>query len=289
MRKVITTLARLVPNRAKEILLGSPSNPSRVAEVIHDALNRIPGNAFPCLPCAGFLEGYKMKVDWSRFRAFVYGTWEPEIVEAVTEVVCKGFVAIDVGAHLGYYALILSRLVGTNGRVIAFEPMPSNFQVLSENIQLNDCKNVQIVNKAVSDRSGHFEARLPTESKLPSSFSLLETEDVESIVVNTISLDDFLRDWDHRVDFIQIDVEGAEGMVLEGARRTIERYHPILLVEVHHFGGPLESSQVPCQLVELGYELKWLLKWHSTSHVLATWKGAASGQDSAGGSRLTLK
>jgi len=213
-----------------------------------------------------------MKVDWSRFRAFAYGTWEPEIVKAVTEIVHEGFVVIDVGAHLGYYALILSRLVGANGKVIAFEPIPLNFRILSENIELNQCKNIQAVNKAVSDRSGRCEGAPPIETN-SGSFSLLKKEGAPTIAVDAVSIDDFLKDRDCSVDFIEIDVEGAEGMVLDGARKTIESYHPTLLVEVHHFGTSLESSSVPLQLMELDYELNWLLKWEDTSHVLATWKG----------------
>jgi FkbM family methyltransferase len=281
VRRVITALAGLIPNQAKEILLGSPSKPSWMAGVIHGILNRIPGEPFPCLPCAGILEGYRMMVEWTRFRAFAYGTWEPEVVKAVIEVVHEGFVAIDVGAHLGYYALILSRLVGSNGRVIAFEPIPSNFRILSENIELNGCKNVQVVNQAVSDRSGCCELA-PHALSNSSSFSLLKNGGTKTIAVDAISLDDFLKDWHRPIDFIEIDVEGAEGMVLDGARKTIESYHPVLLVEIHHFGSCLESSQVPRQLMELDYELRWLLKWEDTSHVLATWKGGSQSKGLGG-------
>src|SRR5882762_1467823 len=219
MRRVITALAGLVPNRAKAILLGSPSNPSWMAGVIHGTLNRIAGEPFPCLPCAGILEGYRMKVEWSRFRAFVYGTWEPEVVKAVTEVVHEGFVAIDVGAHHGYYALILSRLVGPKGRVLAFEPMPPNFQILTENVDLNHCANVEVVNKAVLDKSARLDAS-PRNEKDSASFSLLSNQNAQSIGVDAISLDDFLTHREGRINFIGIDAEGAEGMVLKGALKT---------------------------------------------------------------------
>src|ERR1700733_4485215 len=109
------SLGRIIPNRTKEVLLGSASNPSWIADLIHGVLNRVPGEPFPCLPCHGVLSGFHMRVDWSRFRAFVYGTWEPEVVAALTEVIRDGFVAIDVGAHHGFYALLLSRLVGPTG------------------------------------------------------------------------------------------------------------------------------------------------------------------------------
>lgn len=276
MRSIIARLARLVPRRFKEVVVGSRAHPSWAAETIHRTLNQVPGEKFPCLPCAGILEGYRMRVDWSRFRAFVYGTWEPEIVRALTGIVREGFVAIDVGAHLGYYALILSRLVGPTGRVIAFEPMPSNFRILSENIKLNRCTNVRLVNKAVSDRSERFEANFPTESDLPSSFSLLNREGAESIAVDTISLDEFLIGWNGPVDFVEIDVEGAEEMVLKGAQKTIRTHRPTLLVEIHHFVTPLEASPVPRQLIELGYKLEWLSKSETTSHVLATCSVRAS-------------
>jgi FkbM family methyltransferase len=172
--------------------------------------------------------------------------------------------------------------------VIAFEPVPSNFRILSENIELNGCKNVQVVNQAVSDRSGRCEAA-PHPASNSGNFSLLRNEGVKTITVNAISLDDFLKDWGRRIDFIEIDVEGAEGMVLDGARKTIESYHPILLVEVHHFGARLESSQVTRQLKELDYELSWLLKWEDTSHVLATWKGGSPSEVSEDGSRPSVQ
>lgn len=288
MRKVIMSLGRMIPNQGKEILLGSPSAPSWIAGFIHGVLNRVPGEPFPCLPCHGVLKGFQMRVDWSRFRAFIYGTWEPEVVKAVTEVIHDGFVAIDVGAHHGYYALILSRLVGPSGRVIAFEPTPSNFRILAENVKLNHCGNVEIVNKAVSDKSGDIEIELRNEGD-SGSFSLLDKQGVHPIKVGSISLDDFLKEREGPVNFIEIDVEGAEGMVLKGAQKTIEAYHPVLLVEVHHFGTPLASSCVPDQLKELGYDLTWLLKWENTSHVLGTWKGTPSGTASPDHSRTTAQ
>jgi len=272
LRRIVTSLARLIPNRAKEILIGSPSNPSRIAHLIHGVLNRLPGEAFPCLPCHGLLEGYRMKVDWSRFRAFIYGNWEPEVTKAMTEVVHEGDVAIDIGAHLGYYALILSKIVGPTGRVIAFEPMPENYQVLSENIEMNRCKNVQIKNMAVSNRSGRCEGIPPAKTN-SGTFSLITQESSNTIEVNATSLDEYLSNWNRPINFIQMDVEGAEGMVVEGARKTIEAYYPVLLVEVHHFDSSLEASPFPGQLMELGYDLTWLSKCDITSHVLATWNG----------------
>jgi len=215
-----------------------------------------------------------MRVEWSRFRAYIYGTWESEVVRALTEVVQEGFVAIDVGAHHGYYALILSRLVGSKGSVIAFEPIPSNFQILTENINLNRCANVEVVNKAVSNKSARLEAS-PRNDKDSATFSLSSNKVGESIAVDAVSLDGFLVHREGPIDFIGIDAEGAEGMVLMGARKTIESHHPILLIELHE-GGDFEPSQVPGLLMELGYDMKWLSHWNGTSHLLASWKKSGS-------------
>ena len=270
MRKTIASLSGYVPNWIKEKLVGSPGHPNVTANVIHTILNRFPGESFPCLPCTGILKGFRMKVEWSRFRAYAYGTWESEVVRAVTEVVHEGFVAIDVGAHHGYYALILSRLVGPHGSVIAFEPIQSNFQILKENIELNHCTNVELVKKAVSNETARLDASA-RNIKDSASFSLSGSLVGESVGVDAVSLDGFFADRQGPINFIGIDAEGAEGMILKGARKTIDSHHPILLVEVHE-GTDFEPSQVPGLLMELGYEMKWLSRWKGTSHVLASWR-----------------
>jgi hypothetical protein len=74
----------------------------------------------------GALKGYRMSIDWNRFRSFVYGTWEPEVLGAVTATVKPCMTVIDIGAHIGYYTLLFVKFVGPNGRVVAFEPrLPS--------------------------------------------------------------------------------------------------------------------------------------------------------------------
>lgn len=275
MRRMISALSALIPSSLKRRLVGSPEDPTAVANAVHSVLNRVPGEPFPCLRCAGVLEGFRMRVDWSRFRAFAYGTWEPKVVRAVTEVVHEGFVAIDVGAHHGYYALILSRLVGSSGRVIAFEPMPLNYSILAENICLNNCSNVEIVNKAVSDISGRLKAGLRNQSD-SGTFSLLKEDRVQLLDIDATTLDDFLKYREGQVDFIEIDVEGAEAQVLTGALSTIKLHHPALLIEVHHFADGLDSGHISRQLTELGYELRWLSRERGVSHLLAIWRNVSS-------------
>ena len=82
------------------------------------------------------------------------GCFEPFQTELVVNEVRPGDVAIDLGAHIGYYTLLLARLVGPTGRVLAFEPDPDNFALLSRNVEMNGYANVELFNAAASDRPG---------------------------------------------------------------------------------------------------------------------------------------
>ena len=241
-----------------------------MANTIHLLLDQLPGDRFPILSCGGELEGYRMRIDWSKHRSFVYGTWEPHVVEALVQAVEPGTVAVDIGAHIGFYTLLLSKRVGQSGLVVAFEPLPPNFRVLRENLQLNFCPHVRAVNKAVTDRPGRLEATIPREEALPGSVSLFADYGGEPVVIDTVTLDEFVRGLTTPVHFIKIDVEGAEDVVLAGAIETIKSCHPKMIIELHHFNFPREQHPVLPMLREFGYKLRWLNQWDLTSHVMAT-------------------
>jgi FkbM family methyltransferase len=273
----MTTAMRLLPQGLKQKLVGSPAAPSWIANRVHSILNRLPGPELVCLPCQGLLAGYRMKVDWSRFRSFIYGTWEPEVIQAIREVVPEGSFAMDIGAHIGFYTLVLSKLVGSAGKVTSFEPMPETFKILAENVAMNDCRHVKVINKALLERPGRVMAHPPDSQPLPGGVSLVADFGTQAVSVEATTLDEFMRAEKGRVDFIKMDVEGAENLVLEGGRHTIEAQHPAMLIEVHHFNGAAEASPVPGQLVAWGYQTRWIDRWESTSHLLAVW-GGANGQ-----------
>ena len=82
------------------------------------------------------------------------GTYESHFARLTAKLVRPGMLAFDVGAHSGYFTLILSRLVGETGKVISFEPQPRPSNDLRRHIELNNLSNVEVVEAAVSDRSG---------------------------------------------------------------------------------------------------------------------------------------
>lgn len=215
-----------------------------------------------------------MRVDWATQRAFIYGSWEPEVQRAVVSLVREGYRTFDIGAHIGYYTLILSKLVGNSGSVVAFEPLSDNFQVLRENIAVNSCFQTEPVAKAVWHSSGQLELAVQADAaeSFPRRASAMTKVGERRVLVDAVSLDDLWANRTESVDFIKIDVEGAEEQVLRGAREMITRSHPAFLIELHHFHCSPEDSPVPSMLASFGYRVRWLDRSHSTSHITAVWR-----------------
>jgi FkbM family methyltransferase len=153
--------------------------------------------------------------------------YEPLATKLFQSLVKEGMTVVDIGANIGYYTLLASKLVGESGKVYAFEPESNNFADLMENINLNHPNNVIPLFKAVSDKLG--EAKLFVSENESGEHSLVQCEsrkDVHPMPVQTVTLDETVR----TADFIKIDVEGHEYNVLEGAERILSN-KPTLLIE----------------------------------------------------------
>lgn len=166
------------------------------------------------------VEGNKMLLSRDRIslQIAVSRVWEPRNTELIKSEIREGEVVLDIGAHIGYFTLIFSRLVGPNGRVYAFEPDPGNFAILKKNIEMNGCRNVVLEQKAVSDRAGQGVLMCWSLQGLESAGT---KKSKESEVVDTIVLDEYLRNENRRISFIKIDIEGHEFSALRGAWRIL--------------------------------------------------------------------
>jgi len=152
---------------------------------------------------------------------FLMGWNERESVACCQKLIKPGMTVVDIGAHLGYYTRLFSQLVGSTGKVLAFEPCPENYPLLKHNLSARQYSNVQLFDCAISDQSGRVPLYL---SPGHSNHSLLPgyTETQGILEVESISLDAFLSQQGiQRLDFIKVDVEGAEPLVLAGMRQTV--------------------------------------------------------------------
>jgi len=159
-----------------------------------------------------------------------------------------GDTVIDVGANIGVFTVKASKLVGPAGTVISLEPSPKSFTLLEANIMRNHLSNVKPFEYAAWDSEGEaslFVDRVSDRSSLFSDRGDSERNrrSIETIEnVETVSLDTLLESLKlDCVDIIKIDVEGAELAVLRGAKRTIAKYLPSIVLEWHPWGGPLDE------------------------------------------------
>jgi FkbM family methyltransferase len=270
LENVIPRLLGWVPISWRRALIGRPDNPSRFATLAHNLLNHVPSPKSQVYECQGALAGYRMSIDWNRFRSFVYGTWEPEVLRVVTNTVKPDMTVIDIGAHIGYYTLLFAKCVGPNGRIIAFEPLPANFKLLERNIQLNELTWVKTFAQAVFSRNEELILTVPDDLPHSGDASVYQNRGTKQFRVPAIALDTFCESAGLRPDILKMDVEGAEYDVLMGARKTIDRCSPKLLIELHHFDGNLSAHPVPDLLSRWGYRIQWIERSEMTSHILAT-------------------
>lgn len=156
------------------------------------------------------------------------GPYEPLLTKKFKNAVKKGDTVVDIGANIGYYTLIASKLVGKTGKVFAFEPEPKNFKILSENVKLNGRNNVVLENKAVSNATG--KNILYLYSSIGNSFyQLNDSSNAKKIEVDTIKLDNYFSNYHRKINVVKIDVEGAEFKVFRGMRSLI-RKNPNLII-----------------------------------------------------------
>lgn len=256
MRSGLLTLAertaRRLPERARLALyrLGPISRGLRAA------LNRAaPHGVHPVQVAAGDLAGMWLLLDLQVDKDLWLGTYEPDVAAAIRDYLSMGSIAYDVGANVGYTTLLMARAVGPHGKVVAFEPLPSNVARLSQAIAVNQLgSRVEVVPAAVSDRdgtasfAGHVSGsmgRLVEQGEGPAG--------PQSTTVDVVRLDSLVFGRGTPAPaLIKIDVEGGEASVLRGMPRLLREARPTLLIEVH---GREATEATFDELARAGYQV----------------------------------
>jgi FkbM family methyltransferase len=153
----------------------------------------------------------------------VMGNWETAETAWFLRTVKPGDTIVDAGANFGYYTVIGSRLVGDKGKVYAFEPDPTNFELLQKNVRLNGAtNNVVLERKALSNRKGTLKLFIADKNKGDHRIYQPDGESRPSIDVEAVRLDEYFKDHPRGIDFLKMDTQGAEGVILEGMTGLLE-------------------------------------------------------------------
>jgi FkbM family methyltransferase len=182
---------------------------------------------------------------------FWLGAYEEDKQDLVARIVRPGTVIWDVGANVGFYTLAFSRLTGPEGRVFAFEPLASNFATLLRHVGLNNLSNVVPVLTALDDSR-----RFAGFDQGPNDLMGRLTSTGGHFLIPTVTADSFLTEVPAaRPALIKLDVEGAEGAVLDGSRRLLSEVGPDILLALH---GADTERRCRAVLEETGYKCYYL-------------------------------
>jgi len=195
----------------------------------------------------GKLKGKKWVVGSSIHGCWL-GSFEREKQKLFEKIITEGSTVLDIGAHVGFYSLLSSILVGQKGKVYAFEPAHRNLLYLKRHIFINKINNIFVIEAAVSEQDGYTYF-----DEGPSSL-LGRISPEGKLMVKTVSLDSLYSKGEITIpNYLKIDVEGAEMLVLSGAKSILSKYHPTIFLATH---GEAIHNQCCGFLESLGYELK---------------------------------
>jgi FkbM family methyltransferase len=203
---------------------------------------------------------------------FLWGLIEGEevyLTKLLIERLKPGDVFIDIGAHFGYYALLASKLVGPSGQVHAFEPTPRTFKILKQNV--SEKENIKINQRALwmekgsidlidfGPQAGAFNTFLD-QAAYPFKFisNRYYQKAMQTIKVETLTLDEYCSDMKLKPDFIKLDTEGSEYNIFLGSKKTLA-HRPIISLEIWGRDAWQERySSIFDLLKEYSYKPYWL-------------------------------
>lgn len=180
-------------------------------------------------------------------RNFMLGLYEKDVTTLFLDIVKEGMTVVDVGASIGYYTLLASRLVGALGRVYAIEPDPEAYYYLRRNVISNNCNNVVTMNLAIWNRAAKASfVRKDRERGFLSPNPVAST----MATVETITLDDFITKVGcPRVDVIKLDIEGCETAALQGMQEISKRNPHLQVIMEYDVANLRQCSTSPEDLM----------------------------------------
>ncbi|MCK4665630.1 FkbM family methyltransferase [Candidatus Dependentiae bacterium] len=233
---------------------------------------RFPLKLIPAKAKVRVLTGLNKGFLWivgSGVHSYWLGFFEKEIQDIFKSILKKGDIFFDIGAHVGFFSVLASRIIGNDGKVFAFEPYPRNICYLKEHININHLKNIQVYEDAVMDKVGEMYFQIDTDRAKAQG----KVADSGDFKIKTVSLDSLYQEGKIPLpNSMKIDVEGGEVLVIKGAISILKEAKPIIILSTH--GEEVHKKSLTL-LKELGYSFKSLnpnLDIDNTQELIATIK-----------------
>ena len=195
---------------------------------------------------------------------FISGTYEPNSLFVIKNMLSKGSVCFDIGANAGIFTLALSKWVGEQGLIVAFEPSSREFPLLEETISLNRLSNVCLEKLAISNTTGTDQLNIAIDKHGGQNtlFKRFAYEGVDSGKTETVevqTIDAYISEKKiPRLDLIKLDIEGAELNAFLGAKQTLSTLRPVLIFEVVRSAlqkNGINLGEIESLLITLGYKI----------------------------------
>lgn len=206
-------------------------------------------------------------------------TYEPHVTRQIREILRDGDVFVDLGANIGYFSMLASSILKTGGKVIAFEPNPTNVQLIYQSIRSCNASNVFVYPYAASDCNGIV--RFVTVGSNGGIVTPHSRKQKYSFLVQSVVVDEFLK-FESRIDLIKLDIEAHEPAAMRGMTRLIGKHQPKIITEFHPWAMRLNNVEPPeaylRQFYDIGYRISVILpngtlrRTSSSAEIMDYWK-----------------
>ena len=235
------------------------------------------------------------------FELIVDGIRENYITESWQKEINSGDIIVDIGANIGYYALLEAKLTGEKGKVYAIEPIPDNITLLKKSIDINNYKNIDIYQLAIGNSNGNApiyvgKARNLSSMRMVDSYAE-QGGYIDKIDVKLITLDEFLKD-KPSPNVVRMDTEGYEYEIIRGMSQTLAKRLPMKMFIEFHFDiiGKEKSLELLTILQTNGFEIsdatieEWIVGSHQHKFIahIVSYLAKKSGAPPYGHKSLTI-
>ena len=167
------------------------------------------------------------------------GFWEMWITKVFVETIKEGMTVVEIGANMGYYTLLAASIIGPSGKLYAFEGNSTVYECLLQSVAVNGfLDRVTLVNKVASGKSGkmkfHKLKQLQGATSISSREALFKfhkyADQIETVEVETVSLDDYFNGYNPNIDLIKIDAEGSEALIFQGMKKLLQENPHVTII-----------------------------------------------------------